>query len=146
MFNKQTISRPALQKGHLKTYLFDVKIPRIINKSTIQSCELSIDSHDVCTLYIQYHEDLVQYRHQLKNVAGLDLGVSKIATIGFDTTYRPLTYDGRLLRSINKGYNRLIAKAKQKKFPRKGIKTSEKLGERMGIDISTIKYKSLGLK
>lgn len=114
MFNKQTISRPALQKGHLKTYLFDVKIPRIINKSTIQSCELSIDSHDVCTLYVQYHEDLIQYRHQLKNVAGLDLGVSKIATIGFDTTYRPLTYDGRLLRSINQGYNRLIAQAKQK--------------------------------
>lgn len=113
MFNKQTISQSSLQKGHLKTYLFDVKVPKIINESTIQSCELSIDSHGICTLYVQYHEVFTQHSHQLRNVAGLDLGVAKLATIGFDTTYRPLTYDSCLIRSINQGYNRLIAQAQQ---------------------------------
>lgn len=115
MFNKQTISIKALKQGELKTYLFNVKVPNIINTETTQACELSIDAHNICTLYIQYHETQQTNNHKLINVAGLDLGVQKIATIAFDTNYRPLAYDGKLILSLNQGYNRLIVKYQRNK-------------------------------
>lgn len=115
MFNKQTISQKFLNKGQLKTYLFNVKIPKIINIDTIQACELSINIHNICTLYIQYNESQQNNNKELVNVAGLDLGVQKIATVAFDTNYRPLAYDGKLILSLNQGYNRLIAKHQRNK-------------------------------
>lgn len=116
MFNKQTISMKALKQGELKTYLFNVKVPKIINVETIQSCEVSINAHKICTLYIQYHETHQNdNNNKLVNVAGLDLGVQKIATIAFDTNYRPLAYNGKLILSLNQGYNRLIAKHQRNK-------------------------------
>lgn len=115
MFNKQTISKKALKQGELKTYLFSVKVPKIINIETIQSCELSIDVHNICTLYIQYHETQQNANRKLVNVAGLDLGIQKIATIAFDTNYRPLAYNGKLILSLNQGYNRLITNHQRNK-------------------------------
>lgn len=115
MFNKQTISMKTLKQGELKTYLFNVRVPKIININTIQSCELIINVHNICTLYIQYHETTQDAKTYLINVAGLDLGVQKIATIAFDTNYRPLSYDGKLILSLNQGYNRLIAKYQRNK-------------------------------
>ena len=43
--------------------------------------------------------------------AGIDLGVDNFATITFSTQNNPLIIKGLELKSINQGYNRLIAKA-----------------------------------
>ena len=43
--------------------------------------------------------------------AGIDLGVDNFATITFSTQNQPLIIKGLELKSINQGYNRLIAKA-----------------------------------
>ena len=43
--------------------------------------------------------------------AGIDLGVDNFATITFSTHNNPLIIKGLELKSINQGYNRLIAKA-----------------------------------
>ena len=43
--------------------------------------------------------------------AGIDLGVDNFATITFSTQNKPLIIKGLELKSINQGYNRLIAKA-----------------------------------
>lgn len=43
--------------------------------------------------------------------AGIDLGVDNFATITFSTKNQPLIIKGHELKSINQGYNRLIAKA-----------------------------------
>ena len=43
--------------------------------------------------------------------AGIDLGVDNFATVTFSTQNRPLIIKGLELKSINQGYNRLIAKA-----------------------------------
>lgn len=43
--------------------------------------------------------------------AGIDLGVDNFATITFSTKNKPLIVKGLELKSINQGYNRLIAKA-----------------------------------
>ena len=43
--------------------------------------------------------------------AGIDLGVDNFATITFSTQNKPLIIKGLELKSVNQGYNRLIAKA-----------------------------------
>ena len=43
--------------------------------------------------------------------AGIDLGVDNFATVTFSTRNKPLIIKGLELKSINQGYNRLIAKA-----------------------------------
>ena len=43
--------------------------------------------------------------------AGIDLGVDNFATVTFSTQNKPLIVKGLGLKSINQGYNRLIAKA-----------------------------------
>lgn len=45
--------------------------------------------------------------------AGIDLGVDNFATITFSTQNNPLIIKGLELKSINQGYNRLIAKAQE---------------------------------
>jgi len=110
-FNKQTISTKYLKNGQLKTYLFNVKIPKFININSIQACSLKIDIHNQIILYIMYKEKEIDQNIELINVAGLDLGIQKLATIAFDTNYRPLCYDGKLIASINQYCNKLIAKA-----------------------------------
>lgn len=45
------------------------------------------------------------------NYAGIDLGVDNFATVTFSSGQKPLIVKGLELKSINQGYNRLIAKA-----------------------------------
>lgn len=49
--------------------------------------------------------------NQTSNYAGIDLGVDNFATITFSSGRKPLIVKGLGLKSINQGYNRLIAKA-----------------------------------
>ena len=48
------------------------------------------------------------------NYAAIDLGIDNLATITFSNRVKPLAVKGSQLKSINQGYNRLIAKAKSK--------------------------------
>lgn len=45
--------------------------------------------------------------------AGIDLGVDNFATVTFSTQNKPLIIKGLELKSVNQGYNRLIAKAQE---------------------------------
>lgn len=49
--------------------------------------------------------------NQTSNYVGIDLGVDNFATITFSSGQKPLIVKGLELKSINQGYNRLIAKA-----------------------------------
>ena len=51
---------------------------------------------------------------QTGNYAAIDLGVDNLATITFSNGANPLVVKGTQLKSINQGYNRLIAKAQSK--------------------------------
>lgn len=51
---------------------------------------------------------------QTGNYAAIDLGVDNLATITFSNGTNPLAVKGSQLKSINQGYNRLIAKATSK--------------------------------
>ena len=51
---------------------------------------------------------------QTENYAAIDLGIDNLATITFSDGTNPLVVKGTQLKSINQGYNRLIAKATSK--------------------------------
>lgn len=110
-FNKQAISKTSLQRGVLKTYLFEVKVPRFITYENIQACKVKIDRLDNVLLFITYNIDDGLSSSSAQHCAGLDLGLKQLATVGFDTNYLPLSYSGKLLCNVNRKYNYLIAKA-----------------------------------
>lgn len=90
-FNKQTFSRPALKNGRLKTWLFDVGLPKFA--LDVQSAILSMTKAGYPTLYVIYNErvNLVDIKDHYV-IAGVDLGVRNLATVAFDEKYKPLTY------------------------------------------------------
>ena len=51
---------------------------------------------------------------QTGNYAAIDLGIDNLATVNFSNGVNPLVVKGSKLKSVNQGYNRLIAKAKSK--------------------------------
>lgn len=51
---------------------------------------------------------------QTGNYVAIDLGIDNLATITFSNGTNPLVVKGSKLKSINQGYNRLIAKAQSK--------------------------------
>lgn len=69
-----------------------------------------IPSHNNFIIEVIYDAKESEPKHTSK-YAGIDLGVDNFATVTFSTQNRPLIIKGLELKSINQGYNRLIAKA-----------------------------------
>ena len=69
-----------------------------------------VPSHNNFIIEVIYNVEESAPKHTSK-YAGIDLGVDNFATITFSTQNRPLIIKGLELKSINQGYNRLIAKA-----------------------------------
>ena len=70
--------------------------------------------------------------------AGIDLGVDNFATVTFSTRNRPLIIKGLELKSINQGYNRLIAKAQSLLLgPQKTSRSIHRLWSRRSWTLQT---------
>ena len=70
--------------------------------------------------------------------AGIDLGVNNFATITFSTQNKPLIIKGLELKSVNQGYNRLIAKAQSLlPIPQKTSKSIHRLWSRRSWILKT---------
>ena len=69
-----------------------------------------IPSRNNFVIEVIYNVEESAPKHTSK-YAGIDLGVDNFATITFSTQNKPLIIKGLELKSINQGYNRLIAKA-----------------------------------
>ena len=69
-----------------------------------------VPKHNNFIIEVIYNVEESAPKHTSK-YAGIDLGVDNFATITFSTHNNPLIIKGLELKSINQGYNRLIAKA-----------------------------------
>ena len=69
-----------------------------------------VPSHNNFIIEVIYDAEESAPKHTSEYV-GIDLGVDNFATITFSTQNNPLIIKGLELKSINQGYNRLIAKA-----------------------------------
>ena len=69
-----------------------------------------VPKHNNFVIEVIYDAEERAPRHTSR-YAGIDLGVDNFATVTFSTQNKPLIVKGLELKSINQGYNRLIAKA-----------------------------------
>lgn len=111
-FTNQTISR----KRGLNREL--ILCPRDLNlfiptKVTNPKCVRIVPKLKVFVIEVIYEAE-VSPLEQTGNYVAIDLGVDNLATITFSNGTNPLVVKGSQLKSINQGYNRLIAKAQSK--------------------------------
>ena len=111
-FTNQTISKKRGVNGelilcpnglnlHINTRIEEPKCVRIVPKQNIFIIE------------IIYEVTESPIKHT-GNYAAIDLGITNLASVTFSNGINPLLVKGTSLKTINQGYNRLIAKAQSK--------------------------------
>lgn len=111
-FTSQTISRKRGVNGELVLCPNDLNLS-IPTKVTTPKCVRIVPKLRAFVIEVVYEVDIPPLK-QTGNYAAIDLGVDNLATITFSNGVNPLVVKGTQLKSINQGYNRLIAKATSK--------------------------------
>ena len=111
-FTNQTISRKRGVNGEL------ILCPKNLNlsiptKVTNPKCVRIVPKLKAFVIEVIYEVEVSPLK-QTGNYAAIDLGIDNLATITFSNGVNPLVVKGSKLKSINQGYNRLIAKAQSK--------------------------------
>lgn len=108
-FNYQTFGNKRGANGELFLCPKGINLP-IPTKVTDPKQVRIVPSRNNFIIEVIYNAEESAPKHTSK-YAGIDLGVDNFATITFTTQNKPLIIKGLELKSINQGYNRLIAKA-----------------------------------
>ena len=96
-----------------------------------------VPKHNNFVIEVIYDTEERAPRHTSR-YAGIDLGVDNFATVTFSTKNKPLIVKGLELKSINQGYNRLIAKAQSLlPAPQKTSKSIHRLWSRRSWTLQT---------
>lgn len=111
-FTSQTISKKRGLNGELILCPRDLNIS-IPTKVTNPKCVRIVPKLKVFVIEVIYEVDVSPLK-QTGNYAAIDLGIDNLATITFSNGVNPLVVKGSQLKSINQGYNRLIAKVQSK--------------------------------
>ena len=115
-FNNQTISRKRGENGEI------IICPRELNlmiptKVDKPKCVRIVPKLGAFVIEVIYEVKESPLKHT-NNFAAIDLGIDNLASVTFSNGVNPLLVSGQKIKSINQGYNRLIAKA-QSKLPTK---------------------------
>jgi putative transposase len=110
-FNYQTFG--AKRGSNLELFLcpkgINLPIPtKVTNPKQVRI----VPNHNNFVIEVIYNVEEKELKSTSK-YAGIDLGVDNFATVTFSTHNNPLIIKGLELKSINQGYNRLIAKAQE---------------------------------
>ena len=111
-FTNQTISKKRGVKGELILCPKDFHL-MIPTKVKTPKCVRIVPKLRAFVIEVVYEVEVSPLK-QTGNYAAIDLGVGNLATITFSNGVNPLVVKGSQLKSINQGYNRLIAKATSK--------------------------------
>lgn len=111
-FTNQTLSKKRGNKGEL------ILCPRSLNlriPTQVENpkCVRIVPKLGAFIIEIVYETEELPLKHT-GNFAAIDLGVDNLASITFSNGVDPLVVKGSKIKSINQGYNRLIAKAQSK--------------------------------
>ena len=111
-FNNQTISRKRGENGEIIICpkSLNLIIPTKVDKPR---CVRIIPKLSVFIIEIIYEVKEPPLKHT-NNFVAIDLGINNLASITFSNGLNPLLVNGQKIKSINQGYNRLIAKAQSK--------------------------------
>lgn len=108
-FTNQTISKKRGSNGELILCPKDLQLA-IPTKVQNPKCVRIVPKLGVFVIEVIYEVEEKPLKHT-GNYAAIDLGVDNLASITFSNGIRPLLVKGSKIKSINQGYNRLIAKA-----------------------------------
>lgn len=115
-FNNQTIAKKRGENGEIIICPKDLNlmIPTKVDKP---KCVRIVPKLGVFIIEVIYEVEESPLKHT-NNFAAIDLGIDNLASVTFSNGANPLLVNGQKIKSINQGYNRLIAKA-QSKLPRR---------------------------
>lgn len=108
-FTNQTISKKRGASGELILCPKDLHLV-IPTKIQNPKCVRIVPKLGVFVIEVIYEVEENPLKHT-GNYVAIDLGVDNLASITFSNGIRPLLVKGSKIKSINQGYNRLIAKA-----------------------------------
>lgn len=108
-FTNQTISKKRGDKGELIICPKDLNL-HIPTKVENPKCVRIVPKLGAFVIEVIYEVEEAPLKHT-GNYAAIDLGVDNLASITFSNGVNPLLVKGSKIKSINQGYNRLIAKA-----------------------------------
>lgn len=111
-FNNQTISKKRGVNGELILCPKDLNL-HIPTQVENPKCVRIVPKLGAFVIEVIYEVEDVLLKHT-GNYAAIDLGVDNLASITFSNGINPLLVKGSKIKSINQGYNRLIAKAQSK--------------------------------
>lgn len=111
-FNNQTISKKRGVNGELILCPKDLNL-HIPTQVENPKCVRIVPKLGVFVIEVIYEVEEVPLKHT-GNYAAIDLGVDTLASITFSNGVNPLLVKGSKIKSLNQGYNRLIAKAQSK--------------------------------
>ena len=111
-FTSQTISKKRGVNGELILCPNDLNLS-ISTKVKSPKCVRIVPKLKAFVIEVIYEVEISPLK-QTGNYAAIDLGIDNLATITFSDGTNPLVVKGSKLKSINQGYNRLIAKATSK--------------------------------
>lgn len=114
-FTNQTFSKKRGINGELILCPKDLNL-HIPTQVENPKCVRIIPKLGAFVIVVIYEVEEVPLKHT-RNYAAIDLGVDNLASITFSNGINPLVVKGSKVKSINQGYNRLIAKA-QSKLPK----------------------------
>ena len=115
-FNSQTISRKRGENGEIIICPKDLNLI-IPTKVDNPKCIRIVPKQGAFVIEVIYEVEESPLKHT-NNFAAIDLGINNLASVTFSNGINPLLVNGQKIKSINQGYNRLIAKA-QSKLPKK---------------------------
>ena len=111
-FTSQTISKKRGLNGELILCPKDFNLV-IPTKVKTPKCVRIVPKLKAFVIEVVYEVNVSPLK-QTGNYAAIDLGIDNLASITFSNGVDPLVVKGSRLKSINQGYNRLIAKATSK--------------------------------
>ena len=111
-FTNQTISKKRGLNGELILCPKDFNLV-IPTKVKNPKCVRIVPKLKAFVIEVIYEVEVSPLK-QTGNYVAIDLGIDNLATITFSNGTNPLVVKGTQLKSINQGYNRLIAKAQSK--------------------------------
>ena len=111
-FTSQTISKKRGANGELILCPKDLNL-HIPTQVENPKCVRIVPKLGAFVIEVIYEVEEVPLKHT-GNYAAIDLGVGNLASVTFSNGINPLVVKGSKIKSINQGYNRLIAKAQSK--------------------------------
>ena len=111
-FNNQTISK---KRGKNREIIICPKDLNLIIPTRVDKpkCVRIVPKLRAFVIEVIYEINESPLKHT-NNYAAIDLGVDNLVSVTFSNGINPLLVNGQKIKSINQGYNRLIAKAQSK--------------------------------